>query len=173
MKYLLTFFAILLCSFSFAQKKKSGKISPPILKQTVFEGPPEVKRIEIEDPNKCFVNTSKENKEGLDYYTDTLLEYGWVADNARIIITSYNYDPVKQVEAKKAGLVFNSSQKLQFINGNFKISNNILTFTPEKLDKFKIQNFKLIYKSKKLNSLEGENKMILKNGKCLEPMVSM
>ena len=173
MKYLFTICAILLFSLTSAQKKRSGKVPPKISKQTVFERPPEVKKFEIEDSKKCFVNTAKETKDGRDHFTDTLLEYGWSADNARIIITTYNFDREKEAEAKRSGLVFDASQKFQFINGNFTISKNILTFIPEKLEKFQKHSFKLIYRSKKLNSLEGENKMILNKGKCLEPMVSM
>lgn len=117
----------------------------------------------------------EEKKDSLVYVTETLLEYGWNSDLARIIITSYDYDPIKKKEAKEAGYDLVQTETMQFIDGVFKIEKRTFTFTPDKLDRFKAQLFKITYKpkAKEIEFLIDENNNKLQPGECLQPMVMM
>ncbi len=162
----------------FGQKKKSGKTNHPFPKIENPTRPPEAKRIEDLDlvsSERCFVYNTEEMKDSLLFVNENLLEYGWAGDNARMVITSYSYDPIKKEAAAKSGYVLLEERKMQFVNGSYKIQNDMLVFTPEKKEKFKTRKFRLLYKSrtKEIDYLidEGNNKFV--PGDCLEPMVSM
>ena len=175
MKKLIMITALLMCFVGSAQKKKPKKIVPP---QPVKEVPPPPKIEELpfeDDDKKCFVYKNEEQKDSLTYVTETLLEYGWNNDLARMIITTYDFDPVKKKEAEEDGYTLVQSETMQFINGTFKIEKDVFTFTPEKSEKFKTQLFKITYKSKtkKVDFLTDENNNKLQTGECLEPMVKM
>jgi len=175
MKKLIMITALFMCFVGSAQKKKSSKIIPPPPVKEVLE-PPKMQELIIEDDRKnCFVYKNEEQKDSLIYVTETLLEYGWASDLARIIITTYDYDPVKKKEAEEAGYTLVQAETMQFIEGIFKIENSILTFTHDKLDRFKTQLFKINYKpkTKKVDFLTDENNNKLQTGECLQPMVSI
>lgn len=175
MKNVFMIAALLLCFVGSAQKKKSRKIVPP---PPVREIPPPTKIEEIyveDDSKKCFVYKAEEQKDSIVYVTETLLEYGWASDLARMIVTSYDYDPIKKKEAKEAGYDLVQAETMQFIDGVFKIENGTFTFTPDKLDRFKTQLFKITYKpkTKEVEFLIDENNNKLQTGECLQPMVMM
>lgn len=167
--------ALLMCFVGSAQKKKPRKIVPPPPVREV-PPPPKIEELPFEDDHKkCFVFKAEEQKDSLVYVTETLLEYGWNNDLARMIITTYDFDPVKKKEAEEDGYILVQSETMQFINGTYKIEKDVLTFTPEKPEKFKTRLFKITYKSKtkKINFLTDENNNKLQTGECLQPMVSM
>ena len=167
MKKLIMITALLMCFVGSAQKKKPKKEVPP---------PPEIEELPFDDDDKkCFVFRAEEQKDSLTYVTETLLEYGWNNDLARMIITTYDFDPVKKKEAEEDGYTLVQSETMQFINGTFKIEKDVFTFTPEKSEKFKTQLFKITYKSKtkKVDFLTDENNNKLQTGECLQPMVKM
>jgi len=176
MKKLIMITALLMCFVGSAQKKKPKKIVPPPPVKEV-PPPPKIEELPFEedDEKKCFFFKSEEQKDSLTYVTETLLEYGWNNDLARMIITTYNYDSVKKNQADENGEILALTQNLQFINGTYKTENDVFTFTPEKSEKFKTQLFKITYKSKtkKVDFLTDENNNTLKTGGCLEPMVKM
>lgn len=175
MKNVFMIAALLLCFVGSAQKKKSRKIVPP---PPVREIPPPTKIEEIyveDDSKKCFVYKAEEQKDSIVYVTETLLEYGWASDLARMIVTTYDYDPVKKKEVEEAGYAWGQTKNLQFIDGVFKIEKDVFTFTPDKLDRFKTKLFKITYKPKtnKIAFLTDEDNNNLQTGDCIEPMVKM
>jgi len=175
MKKLIMITALLMCFIGSAQKKKPKKIVPPPPVREV-PPPPKIEELPFEDDEKkCFVFKAEEQKDSLTYVTETLLEYGWNNDLARIIITTYNYDSVKKNQADENGEILALTQNLQFINGTFKIEKDVFIFTPEKSEKFKTQLFKITYKSKtkKVDFLTDEDNNKLQTGECLQPMVKM
>lgn len=118
--------------------------------------------------------TEKET-DSLLYVKEMLLEYGWNNKLARIIETTYEYNPVKERKAKENGYVLAYSKQLQFIEGVFRIEQNIFTFIPDKSDKFKPQIFRIIRQSKtnhEIKFINEENNVFIK-GDCLEPMISI
>ncbi|WP_367330604.1 hypothetical protein [Sphingobacterium multivorum] len=172
---ILIILAHMLC---FGQKKKSGKtrLSFPKIERPI--DPPEAKRIEDLDlvpMAKCFVYKTEERKDSLLFIIENLLEYGLAGDNARMVITSYSYDPAKKAAAKNKGEVLVEEKSMKFVNGSCKIHNDVLVFTPEKLEKFKVRTFGLIYKpkSKKIDYLKDEESNKFVPGDCLEPTVSL
>lgn len=175
MKKLIIITALLMCITASAQNKKPRKIiSPPPVKE-VLE-PPRLQEFIIEDDGKkCFVYKKEQQKDSLVYVTETLLEYGWNNDLARMIITTYDFDPVKKKEAEEDGYILVQSESMQFINGTFNIDKETLTFIPDKSEKFKTQLFKITYKPKikKIDFLTDKNNNKLQTGECLQPMVSM
>ncbi|WP_343565735.1 hypothetical protein [Sphingobacterium sp.] len=162
----------------FGQQKRSKKntIPPPIKKK---EYPiPEAKGIEdliIEQKKKCFVYKIEEKKDSLLFVNSNLLEYGWAGDNARMVITSYHYDPIKKKEAEQKGDVLLNEEHVQFINGSYKTEKDILIFIPEKADRFKTRAFRLVYKSnvKEIDYLEDEDNNKYIAGDCSEPVVGL
>ena len=174
MKNVFMIAALLLCFVGSAQQKKPKKIVPPPPVKEVLE-PPKIEAPKKDDSKKCFSFKMEEKKDSLVYVTETLLEYGWNSDLARIIITSYDYDPIKKKEAKEAGYDLVQAETMQFIDGVFKIENGTFTFTPDKLDRFKTQLFKITYKpkTKEVEFLIDENNNKLQTGECLQPMVMM
>lgn len=175
MKKIFLFTALLLCITASAQKKKPQKIVPPPPVRKI-PLPPKIEKISFEeDDKKCFVYKNEELKDSLMYVTETLLEYGWNMDRARMIITTYDYDPVKKKEAEEAGYTLIQAETMQLIEGVFKIEKDIFTFIPTKKDRFETQSFKITYqsKTKKVDLLTDENNNKLQTGECLQPMVSM
>ena len=174
MKQSIMITALLMCFVGSAQQKKPKKIvPPPVIKEV--PPPPKIEALKKDDSKKCFSFTMEEKKDSLVYVTETLLEYGCNSDLARIIITSYDYDPIKKKEAKEAGYDLVQAETIQFIDGVFKIENGTFTFTPDKLDRFKTQLFKITYKpnTKEVEFLIDENNNKLQSGECLQPMVMM
>ncbi|RKE56080.1 hypothetical protein [Sphingobacterium detergens] len=173
-------FLIALITFShffvFGQQKKPNKntIPPPIKKK---EYPmPEAKRIEdifMEQTKRCFIYKVEERKDSLLYVSSNLLEYGWAGDNARMVISSYNYDPIKKKEAEQKGYVLLEEKNMQFINGSYKTEKDVLIFTPEKEDRFEKRTFKLVYKPKtnKVDYLKDEKNNKYIAGDCQEPIL--
>lgn len=175
MKKLLMITALLMCFVGSAQKKKPKKIVPPPPVREV-PPPPKIEELPFEDDDKkCFVFKAEEQKDSLTYVTETLLEYGWNNDLARMIITTYDFDPIKKKEAEADGYILVQSESMQFINGTFKIEKDVFTFIPTKKDQFETRFFKITYKSKtkKVDFLTDENNNKLQTGECLEPMVKM
>lgn len=175
MKKLIMITALSMCFMGSAQKKKPKKIvTPPPVREV--PPPPKIEELPFEDDDKkCFVFKAEEQKDSLTYVTETLLEYGWNNYLARMIITTYDFDPVKKKEAEEDGYTLVQSETMQFINGTFKIEKDVFIFTPEKSEKFKTQLFKITYKSKtkKVDFLTDENNNKLQTGECLQPMVKM
>lgn len=165
-------FIALMTSFSAFAQKKVPKLPPP-----VKEAPPStpVKKVEMykEPEESCFVYSIKEEKEGKIFVIEKLLEYGWNNALARMVITTYNYDPVAQKKAKEVGDVLAYPKQLQFINGAFKIDKNIYTFTPDKLDKFQAETFKILFvgKTKNIKNLTDSKNEVFEKSSCLEPIV--
>lgn len=174
MKQLIMITAFLMCFVGSAQQKKPKKIVPPPPVKEVLE-PPKIEAPKKDDSKKCFSFTMEEKRDSLVYVTETLLEYGWNSDLARIIITSYDYDPIKKKEAKEAGYDLVQAETMQFIDGVYKIENGTFTFTPDKLDRFITQLFKITYKpkAKEIEFLIDEDSNKLQPGECLQPMVMM
>lgn len=166
----------MLSGLAFGQQKKTKK-APPLIKKNLPE-PPKAKDYDTlisEDSKKCFVYKAEEKKDSLVYVTENLLEYGWAGSNARLIITTYNYDPEKKKQTEKDGETLTQSQNLHFIDGRYKIEKNIFNFTPDKSENYESRTFKLIYKPKTQNveSLTDENNHPYKKGECLQPMISL
>ena len=175
MKKIFLFTALLLFITASAQKKKPQKIVPPPPIREI-PPPPKIEKLSFEeDDKKCFVYKNEELKDSLMYVTETLLEYGWHSDLARMIITTYNYDPIKKEQTEKAGYLWGQAKTMQFIEGIFKIEKDVFTFIPTKKDRFETQSFKITYqsKTKKIDFLTDENNNKLQTGECLQPMVSM
>lgn len=176
MKNLIIIIILACSSITFAQKKKTPRIVPP--PPPVREAPPvAIESLTKEDDNstKCFVYTTKEEKEGRVFVTESLLEYGWNNDLARMIITNYDYDPVAEKEANEKGYIIGQLKQLQFIEGTFRVGKGVLTFEPEKLDLFKTESFKILFegKDKKVKHLTNSRNEVFEKGECLKPMVSM
>lgn len=175
MKNTLIMLSVFIAGFAMGQKKKSTKTPPPFISPKIVV----LKKhtLEIKDPEseKCFTYKTEIQKDGLTYSTENLLEYGWAADNARMVIITYNYDPVKKAEVEKSGYIYSVPQSMQFIDGDFVIEKDNLIFTPSKSNKFEKRFFKLIYKSKtkKIDHLEDEKKSFFKASDCLQPSVMM
>lgn len=126
---------------------------PPAPVKIEFE-----KEAEIPDEGIQYFGYMKETpNDGMVQVEERVLEYGWSDDLARIVITEYNYDPVKRKEAEEAGYQYLARTKtLQYIEGRFHVEGNTLIFTPDKPDKFDTVTFGVQYnKSKKITSLTG------------------
>lgn len=176
MKNVIIALALVFSTVSFAQKKKPTRKAPPPVKEVPPVPPPIIERPIIEeDSTKCFVFIDKQEKDGRVYATENLLEYGWNNNLARMIITSYDYDPIAQKEAEEKGYVLAQSQQIQFIEGVFTIKNYVYTFTPDKVDKFKTETFKITFegKTKKVKQLTNDKNQVFEKGACLEPMPMM
>ncbi|MDR2238784.1 MAG: hypothetical protein LBE92_21935 [Chryseobacterium sp.] len=107
--------------------------------------------------------------------TKRTLEYDESGNNARIIISSKEYDPIKDQQAKKEGNRLVWQETAELINGRYKIENSILTFTPEKLNNNEVRTFKLVYKlkTKNLDYLKDEMNNKYGVGNCSKPIVGM
>ncbi|WDF45734.1 hypothetical protein PQ459_12595 [Chryseobacterium sp. KACC 21268] len=176
MKNVLILSLLILNGLAFGQQKKTKK-APPIVKQNLPE-PPKAKDYETiisEDSKKCFVYKVEEKKDSLVYVTENLLEYGWAGSNARLIITTYNYDASKKNPKYKSGDIYAPSQRLRYIDGHYKIEKNTLNFTPDKAENYQNRTFKLVYKPKTQNveSLKDENNHPFKKGDCSQPTISL
>lgn len=64
-------------------------------------------------------------------------------------------------------------KQLQFIDGEYKIDNGKLTFTPNKDEKFEQKTFNLIYNKMKIDYLEDENGNKYTSGGCSQPIMSL
>lgn len=162
---------ILLSGVSNGQQKKSKKVPPPIvLKPIEKESVPEYPG--TNDSKKCFVYKTEETKGAMIYVKENLLEYGWAGTNARMIVTTYQYDPAIKQKNENSYIY---SKSLKFIEGDFKIENGKLNFTPDKTDLYQKQTFKLINKSKSkiIDHIEDEDQHQYKKGECLQPTVSI
>lgn len=174
MKYVFMLISLIICSGTFAQKKKTTKTIPPPPVRKEFS-PPKIQSLikEDDEDTKCFVYIVKEEKEGRVFVTENLLEYGWNNDLARIVITTYDYDPVAVKKAEEEGYLLGQTQRLQFIEGTFNIKDHTYTFIPTKLDKFKTETFKISFegKSKKVKHLTNNKNEVFEKGACLEPIL--
>ena len=163
----------MLSGLAFGQQKKTKKA--PLIKAPKILPPPEPKELSEGDSKKCFVYKSEEQKDSIVYVTENLLEYGWAGSNARLIITTYNYDLAKKKQLEKDGEILTQSQSLHFIDGKYRIEKNIFNFTPDKSENYEDRIFKLIYKPKTQNveSLKDEKDHPYTKGECLQPMISL
>jgi hypothetical protein len=97
MKNLIFIIAILNLTVVFGQKKKSNQslqLPPKVLV---------IKELPIAE-KKCYVYKSEVPKDSLIFESTYLLEYGWNdGENARIIIKTMEYDPIKEKEAIQKG----------------------------------------------------------------------
>ena len=175
MKNLIILTALSVGSLVFGQKKKSAK-APPI-KEPTYYPVPEVKEYNYEEHNseKCFIYKTEETKNSVVYVTENLLQYGGATDNARMVITTYNYDSSKKQQTEKDGRIYSQSESLKYINGKSNLEKGNLNFTPDKKDKFQTRHFKVVYKPKtqKVDFLKDENNHPYKEGKCPEPTISL
>lgn len=175
--FILTLF-IFTHALTFGRAEISTKM--PILASVGQEVPVEqlraTKKAAGQQTENCFVYTVAQQKDSLVYVSESLLEYGWAGANARMVITRYAYDPVKKEAVEKEGRTFFfPDQELQFINGTYKTEDNILIFTPDKVDQYEERTFKIVYnpETNKIDSLLDENNNNYLRGDCLEPVVGM
>lgn len=176
MKNLILICIIMLSASAFGQQKKTKK--PPPITRTEILPPPETKKIDeqnIDKTKKCFVYKMEEQKDSVVYVTENLLEYGWAADNARLVITTYNYVPAKKDMNKKEGNIYAQSQRLRYIEGTYTIQKGILGFIPDKAQNYQNRTFKIDYKPKtqKVQSLQDESNHRYTKGGCPEPTISL
>lgn len=174
MKNLIMLTALLMCCVATAQKKKPKKVPPP--PPVIMEiPPPRLESMKEEDPKKCFLYKAEEKKDNMTYVTETLLEYGWNNDLARIVTTTYEYDHVKKKEAEDKGFRLIYREFIKFTDGVYKIDKNTLTFTPTDTDSdnLEAQYFKIVYKpkTKKIDFLMDSNNNKLEISNCLEVVV--
>lgn len=165
---------IALCSGTYGQKRTDMSLPPP----PVRVEPPLSKRAPVlilEKEEQCFVYKAEQHKDSLVYVAETLLQYGWNADMARMVLTTYTYDPVKKAKAEEAGYDLLSEKHIRFIDGRFKLEKDHLIFIPDKPDKFKPCTFRVIYqvKTDQIKHLIDENDRTLNKGDCPVPIVSM
>lgn len=170
MKNLFFLFAVFMSYNTVQAQKRSNKIIPPKITET------KIRMISKDETKKCFVYVTNEPKNNsMILETKSILEYDESDNNARIIINSKEYDPIKDQQAKKEGNSLVWQETAEHINGTYKIDNDILTFTPEKLDHYEIRNLKLVYKpkTKKFDYLKDEvnNKYVV--GDCSKSIVSV
>jgi len=159
----------------YGQKKKPTKVPapPPIVMA------PEAKKPQsplIQDHSKqCFVYISEIPKDSLVAVTENLLEYFPSGNNARMVITTYQYDPKIKQQTDLAGDRYALTQKMQFIEGKYTLQNGILTMIPDKKDTFETRRFQLVKKptTQTLLNLRDEDNHLYKKGKCIEPMISL
>ena len=181
MKNVIFIITMLSCGVVFGQQKKSNKtpFKVPEIKQEPKEEPPPPppapSSSTISETENCFLFRQEESKDSLVYVTENLLEYGWNGDNARMLISSSNYDPVKKQEAEKQGMRLMQTETVQYIDGTFKIVKGILTFEPMKTEISERRTFKLIFKPKtrKIDYLRDENGNKYNKGKCPENTISV
>lgn len=173
MRNLMLATVVLTSCLTFGQKKMAKKESvPPIVKPAPVKEQIIEKPIFYDNEEKCFIYTTEEKKDNLVYHTEKLLKYGWASNNARIIITTYNYDPVEKQKTESSGDILGYPIKTQYIDGKYRIEKNTVFFTPDKADKFDKQNFQLIYKSKTLDHAIDNQDNILKKVKCSQQSIS-
>lgn len=176
MKKLILCLAILTCStMAFAQQKKTTKTrtTPRKVEQPPVIIPPPSDELTV--TNYCFVYLHEEKKGDMVHADNTILEYGWAGQNARMVIESKEYDPIKEKEAKEKGEHLVWEETVQYINGKFKITNDVLTFMPDKPERYKTRVFKVIYKgkSKEPDYLIDEHKNKYLPGDCPTPIISV
>lgn len=168
MKNLFFLIGVVICCNFLQAQNKPVKLTPPKITRT---------EINMAETKKCFVNITKEQEnDSMLLETKSILEYDEsYNNNARIVISSKKYDPVKDQQAKKEGNYIVWLETLQYIDGSYKIEKGIFKFTPKKLDNYGIRTFKLVYKpkTKKLDYLKDNenNKYVV--GDCPEPIVSV
>lgn len=170
MKNLFFLFAVFISHNTVQAQKKTNKIIPPKITQQ------EIRMVSKDETKKCFVYSTKEPKnDSMLLETKRTLEYDESDNNARIVINSKEYDPIKDQQAKKEGNRLVWQETAELINGTYKIENSILTFTPEKLNNNEVRTFKLVYKQKTKNLDYLKDKVNNKYavGNCSKPIVSM
>ena len=170
MKHLIFILTAFSCGVVFGQQKDTTQISLQISEPNPKIIPyAELLPEDREETKQCFVYITEKQKDSLVYVTENLLEYGWNGSNARIVITTYNYEVSKK---KKINNIVTKKQ-LQFIDGEYKIDNGKLTFTPNKDEKFEQKTFNLIYNKMKIDYLEDENGNKYTSGGCSQPIMSL
>ncbi|WP_262152304.1 hypothetical protein [Chryseobacterium foetidum] len=176
MKNFLLAIAILSTSLAHGQKKKPAKVIPPPPIVRTEKEPPPPPSLAIEDSSKkCFVHVSEVPKDSMVAVTENLLEYFPSGSNARMVITTYQYDPKLKKQLNGSDEMLAQSQQLQFIEGKYTIEKGILTMIPYKKDKFDTRRFKLVNKPKTQTviNLKDEQNHLYKKGNCIEPMISL
>lgn len=175
MRNLLFVFAVVGSNVAYGQKKKTKIIipPPPIIMPTKAEPP---KRPAIEDQStKCFVYINEVPKDSMVAVTENLLEYKPSSSSARMVITTYEYDPKLRSKANESGEMLARTQQLQFIDGTYDIEKDTLTMMPNNKDRFETRRFKIVNKPKTQTviNLKDEQKHLYKKGKCLETMTNI
>ncbi|MNK85772.1 hypothetical protein D3C87_1056620 [compost metagenome] len=175
MRNLLLVLAVASSGLGYGQKKKPAKIlpPPPIVMPKKAE-PPQSLAIQ-DDAKKCFVYVSEITKDSMVNVTENLLEYFPSGSNARMIITTYQYNPEVKKQLSGSGEMLAQTQQLQFIEGKYTIEKGTLTMTPDKKDRFDTRRFKLVNKPKTQTviNLKDEQNHLYKKGNCMEPMISL
>lgn len=175
MRNLLLLIAVAGSSVAYGQKKKSTKNlpPPPIVMPTKAEPPQSLAK--EDNSKKCFVYVNEVPKDSMVAVTENLLEYFPSGSNARMIITTYQYDPEVKKKLSGSGETLAQTQQLQFIEGKYTIEKGTLTMTPNKKDQFEPRRFNLVNKPKTqtLLHLKDEQNHLYKKRKCLEPMISL
>lgn len=140
MKYIILILIFLGCFHNlFAQKHNSNKQLNPKTSSTIKRG---------SQTKKCFLHATEVIKDSVVYVTQNLLEYGYEDNKARILITTYDYDLVKEKLAKLNGSSLTKLETIQFVDGTYKIEKNLLTFKPDDAINFKTTQFKISFKPK-------------------------
>lgn len=148
---------------------------PPEPPQLIAPSISEIPVLEDEE-TKCFTYLEKSEKNGRVYYKNHLLEFGWNGDNARIVITEYDYEKEVAEKIDKGEDVIATTETLQFIEGSYTIENEKLIFIPEK-EKFSDykKDFIINYSDNSKKSIKElkDKKNSWKKGDCLEKVPSI
>lgn len=171
-------FLIFTKALVFGQMENSSPINTltSIIQETPLEQVGATKESFVQQTENCLVYTVAQQKNSLVYVSESLLEYGWAVNNARMVITRYTYDPIKKEAVEKEGRkFFFPNQELQFINGTYKTEENTLIFTPDKVNKHQKRTFKIVYnpETNKIDYLVDDDNNNYLRGDCLEPVVGM
>jgi len=112
MKNTLIILSILITGFAMGPKKKPTKVPSPFVSPKIVVIKKKALEVKESPITKCFSYKTEVQKDSLLYVTQSLLEYGWAGDNARMVIITYNYDPVKKAEAKKKGDIYSVPESM-------------------------------------------------------------
>lgn len=147
-------------------------LPPPIIEPKNFEND------NSENIAKCFVNVAETATANKVEILETLIEFGYSTDRARLVTTTtlHEGENIRQKieDAKKEGMQIVAEMSVELIDGTFSIEKNVLTFKGE--DSKKIKTFKITYKQKTkvIQQLtEISTSQIYKTGPCFAPMPSI
>lgn len=159
----------MLSGVSNGQKKKTKKTPPPIVfNPVVKEKVPDYPT--VKNSKKCFLYITEESKDARTFVKENLFEYGWSGDNARMVVTTYDYDTAAKKQSGNENYIYAKSK--QYIEGLYRIDNNNLIFTPDKADKFGKQTYKIIKnKTKNGEELVDENNHRFQKGNCQQAII--
>lgn len=106
----------------------------------------------------CFIFSLKEQKnDTMVLETEKMLEFNRSGKHVKLIIRSVEYDPIKEKAANDEGYNLVWKRYIQYINATYKIDKKYLIFTPDEVDSYNPQTFKLFYKNNKVDYMQDEN----------------